>query len=137
MKSVGNLGGILYYKDIPIIKFKFNSGMLIDCEALTDKMNLMPIEVRRHGLWDGLPEFFIDRPTPDTRQGFHEQLKKTPIQYYDVERLLRYCHAQSIHDCYWIEQDEDNICWIGSPIEGTGIKPNKDWSNIYTSLKYK
>lgn len=137
MKTIGNLGGILYYKDKPLIKFKFMSGMLVDYEPLVEGLQFMPHDIYRNGITNGLYEFFIDRPTPDTRQGIHEQLKETPIQYYHVERMLRYCHAQSIHDCYWIEQDDDVSCWVGSPLEGIGIKPNKDWNNIYTSLKFK
>lgn len=137
MYSVGNLGGILYNKETPILRFKFVKGVLRECEAFTDNMNLMPFDIVRHGLWEGVVEFFSDRCTPDTRQGIHETLKETPMQYYHPERMLRYCHAQCIHDNYWIEQDDDNTCWIGSPIEGVGVKPNKDWHNIYTSLKFK
>ena len=137
MKSIGNLGGILYYKETPILKFKFNHGIPMEYEVLTDNLNLLPFEFKFHGLYDGLILFFEDRPTPDTRIGIHEELEKTPIQYYDIERLLRYNHAQCIHDCYWIEQDNDISCWKGTPLEGIGVTPNTDWNNIIRSLKFK
>ena len=138
MKSIGSFGGTMYYKDTPIIKFKFDRGSLDYVELLPNNTNaVLPYEIDLFGLEEGIYEFFIDRCTPDTRIGIHEALKETPIQYYDIERILRYNHAQSIHDCFWVEQDNDNRCWIGSPIEGIGITPNKDWNNIITSLKFK
>ena len=137
MKSIGNLGGTLYYKDIPIAVFKFDRGTPVKCDMLSDDKTILPFELMHFGTFRGIYEFFIDRPTPETRIGFNELLKETPIQYYDVERLLRYNHAQCIHDCFWIEQDDDNRCWDGSPLEGIGIPPNTDWNNIITSLKFK
>lgn len=137
MKSIGNLGGVLYYKETPLLRFKFEYGTPMEYELLTDELNLLPFDFKFHDLYDGLLLFFGDRPTPETRIGFNEELKKTPIQYYNVERLLRYNHAQCIHDCFWIEQDNDNRCWDGSPLEGIGVAPNTDWNNILTSLKFR
>ena len=136
MKTIGRLGGILYNKDIPVLEFKFDGGYPIEYKLLVDDIRLLPFDFQFNDLFDGLMSFFGDRCTPDTRIGIHEGLAKTPIQYYNVERMLRYCHAQSIHDCYWIEQDDDISCWKGSPLEGIGIPPNKDWNNIYTSKKF-
>lgn len=137
MKTIGNLGGILYYKETPLLKFKFEYGVPMEYELLTDELNLLPFDFKFHDLYDGLLLFFGDRPTPDTRIGIHEVLKETPIQYYNIERMIRYNHGQSIHDCFWIEQDDDISCWKGSPLEGIGVKPNTDWNNILTSLKFK
>ena len=137
MKSIGNLGGILYYRDVPLIKFKFKAGMLIDAEYINEIKRYLPVEIQFNGLEEGLVEFLIDRPTPDTRIGIHEHLKETPIQYYNVERMLRYCHAQSIHDCFWVKQDEDNKCWDGSPLEGIGIKPANRWNELISSKRFE
>lgn len=137
MKSIGNFGGVLYNKDMPVLEFKFNNGYPVSYKLLVDNIRLLPFDFQFHDLFDGLMNFFGDRCTPDTRIGIHEDLKKTPIEYYHVERMLRYCHAQCIHDCYWVEQDNDNSCWIGTILEGIGIEPNKDWNNIYTSKKFK
>lgn len=136
MKTVGRLGGILYHKDVPILRFKCNGCYPMYYELLSDNTAIYPVEFLNNDINDGIVEFFIDRCTPDTRQNINEVLKETPIQYYNVERILRYCHAQSIHDCYWIEQDDDVSCWKGSPLEGIGIAPNTDWNNIYTSKKF-
>lgn len=137
MKSVGNMGGVLYWKDTPLIEFKFKRGMLMNIEKLTDDKGLLPFEITEHGLEDGLEMFIVERPTPDTRIGIHEELKKTPIQYYNVERMLRYCHAQSVHDCYWIKQDDDVFCWDGSPLEGIGIKPNDKYDYLETAKRWR
>ena len=135
MKGVGRLGGVLYYKDIPVLNFKFDGGYPVKYEVLNDKY--LPFELKLFGVFDGLISFFDDRCTPDTRIGIHELISKTPIQFYDKERLLRYCHGQCIHDCFWIEQDDDISCWKGSPLEGIGVASNTDWNNILTSLKFK
>ncbi len=135
MKGVGRLGGILYYKDIPVLDFKFDGGYPIKYEVLNEKY--LPFEMKMLGLFDGLVSFFEDRCTPYTRIGINDSILKSPIGCYDEERILRYCHGQCIHDCYWIEQDDDNRCWVGSELEGIGVAPNKDWSNIYTSFKFR
>lgn len=135
MKGVGNLGGILYYKDIPVLDFKFKGDYPIKYDVINE--HYLPYEMKLFGNFEGLISFFDDRCTPDTRIGIHEVIKETPIQYYNKERIMRYNHGQCIHDCYWIEQDNDNRCWIGSPLEGVGITPNKDWNNIYSSCKFK
>ena len=137
MKSARNLGGTLYWRNYPVVKFKFNGGMLIEAEQLTDDKGLLPFEITEHGLWDCLVMLITARPTPDGRIGIHEKLKETPIQYYNVERMLRYCHAQSVHDCYWIKQDNDISCWIGSPLEGIGIKPNERYEDLETAQRWK
>lgn len=67
----------------------------MEYELLTDNLNLLPFEFKFHDLYDGLILFFIDRPTPDTRIGIHEELKETPIQYYDVDTFnIMYIHAK-------------------------------------------
>lgn len=137
MKSARDLGGTLYWKNYPVVKFKFDGGMLLEVEQLTDDKGLLPFEITEHGLWDGLEMFIMDRPTPDGRIGIHKELKETPIQYYNVERMLRYCHAQSVHDCYWIKQDNDISCWIGSPLEGIGVKPNERYEDLETAQRWK
>lgn len=137
MKSARNLGGTLYWRNYPVVEFKFNCGMLVEAEQLTDDKGLLPFEITEHGLWDGLEMFIMDRPTPDGRIGIHEKLKETPIQYYNVERMLRYCHAQSVHDCYWIKQDNDISCWIGSPLEGIGVKPNERYEDLETAQRWE
>lgn len=137
MKTVGQFGGILYFKDIPVLKFKFKGGYPVEYELVGDKRFLpADFELNGYDLFRGLVSFFSDRCTPDTRIGIHETLAATPIKYYHVERMLRYNHAQCIHDCFWVEQDNDNSCWDGTELEGIGVKPNKDWNNIYTSKKF-
>ena len=137
MKSAGGLGGILFKENVPIIEFKYKSGMLVYTKMLTDDKRYIPFEFISLGIDDGLDEWIMDRPTPDMRIGIHEKLKETPIQYYNVERMLRYCHAQSVHDCYWIKQDNDISCWIGSPLEGIGIKPNERYEDLETAQRWK
>lgn len=136
MNSLGNFGGILYKKNIPLLSFKFKSGMLIDVQQIVEDDSQLPFEMKHFGLYDGTESFFSDRPTPHTRIGIDETLAKTPIQYYNAERMLRYNHAQCIDDVYWVKQDNDIKCWIGSPLEGIGVKPNDLWENLVSSCKY-
>ena len=79
MKSIGNLGGTLYYKDIPIAVFKFDRGAPIKCDMLSDDRTILPFELMHFGPFRGIYEFFIDRPTPETRIGFNELLKDALI----------------------------------------------------------
>ena len=137
MKSAGELGGVLFKENVPIIEFKYKSGMLVYTKMLTDDKRYIPFEFISLGIDDGLDMFIMDRPTPDGRIGIHEKIKETPIQYYNVERMLRYCHAQSVHDCYWIKQDNDISCWIGSPLEGIGIKPNERYEDLESAKRWK
>lgn len=109
----------------------------MEYELLTDDVDLLPSDFKFHDLYHGLLLFFGNRPTSDTKLAIHEDLKNTPIQYYNIERLIRYNHGWSIHDCFWIEQDDDISCWKGSPLEGIGVAPNTDWSNIFMYFKFK
>ena len=133
MKSIGNFGGTLYFKEVPVAKFKFEHGELENVTLLTDDKRVLPILVNLYGPEEGIIKFFEDRCTPETRIGFNELLAKTPIQYYSVERLLRWNHAQCAHDRYWVRQDKDNRCWDDSPLEGVGVPPNEVWSNLVMS----
>lgn len=110
MFSVGNLGGVLYYDDTPIVRFKFIRGYLEEYQLLSN--SLLPFEIR-DGIVNGdrLTRFFEARITPDTRIGINEELAKTPIKYYHPERIIRYSSGKCIHDHYWLECDDDNSCW--------------------------
>jgi hypothetical protein len=111
MKRVGNLGGTIYYENTPITKFKFVGGQLKELEVYSTDKKIIPFE-----FFDGVDaksiiKFFDERITPETRQGLTEELKKTPIQYYHEERLIRYCSGRCIHDKYWLDCDDDRTCW--------------------------
>lgn len=112
MFKLGNLGGVVYYKDTAVVRFKFKHDMLVDCVILVDNVNILPFELRHRNTDDGsLRRFFEERMTPYTRDGFHELLASTPVKYYDPERIIRYNKGRCIHDKYWVECDDDDTCW--------------------------
>lgn len=133
MKSIGNFGGTLYFKEVPIAKFKFDRGSLEYVTLLTDDKKVLPTLINLYGPEKGITMFFEDRCTPETRIGLAEELANTPIQYYSVERLLRWNHAQLAHDRYWVKQDTDKRCWEGSSLEGVGVKPNMVYNDLLIS----
>lgn len=109
---LGNLGGVLYKNNTPVLKFKFKSNRLISKELLTEDKALLPFEIEHYGLTENsLIEFFEARITPETRIGFNELLTSTPIKYYHPERIIRYQSGRCIHDRYWLECDDDKSCW--------------------------
>lgn len=115
MKSLdlGNLGGTLYYKELPILNFKFKKNKLVSMELLVEKDCVrLPVEFRLYGVsGNNLVKFFEARITPSTRQGLDEFLAQTPVKYYYPERIIRYNSGRCIHDYYWVECDDDNSCW--------------------------
>lgn len=112
MFKIGNLGGTLYKENIPILRFKFRSGMLVESESLTDDRRVLPMELYEGGVDTfTLSAFFEERITPPTRQGINELLAATPVKYYDPERIIRYNSGRCIHDKYWVQCDDDNTCW--------------------------
>lgn len=123
MKSVGNIGGTIFNINTPIINFKCEKGSVVSIEMLRDEKGLLPIEFWIKPPKTALLEFLIDQVTPETRIGIDEELSKTPVQYYDVERLLRYSHGYNIDTTFWIKQDNDIRCWEGTELEDIGIEP--------------
>lgn len=111
MIKVGNLGGVLYYKDVPLLEFKFERGILVKSNLLTDKMNLLPFELWKEINGWNLTKFFDERITPSTRQGIDKFLAGTVVKYYHPERMIRYGSGRCIHDHYWVECDDDDTCW--------------------------
>lgn len=112
MFKLGNLGGILYFKDKAVVSFKYQHDVLVSCALLTSNVNELPFELRKMNTDDGsLRQFFEERTTADSRDGIHELLASTPVKYYDPERIIRYNKGRCIHDKYWLECDNDNRCW--------------------------
>ena len=123
MKSLGNMGGILLFRDLPVLMFKYRNGVLLSLNMLTEDLSELPVEFRVKPPHEALTEFLIDQVTPDTRYDIDEELAKSPIQYYDVERMLRYSYGFNIDSLHWIRQDEDISCWDGTALEGKGVEP--------------
>ena len=123
MKSVGNMGGTIFNINTPIINFKCEKGSVVSIEILKNEKSLLPVEFWMKSPKTALLEFLTDQVTPETRIGIDEELTKTPVQYYDVERLLRYSHGYSVDATFWIRQDNDVRCWEGTELEGVGIEP--------------
>ena len=55
--------------------------------------------------------FFDARIVPKTRHRIHEDLKRSPIGYYNPERIIRYQHGRTCGDKYYLVCDNDNTCW--------------------------
>ena len=130
MKSLGNLGGTLWYYDMPLFTFKFQKGHCIYYEQLGDKKWFPEELMRSDDVQRDLATFFIDRATPATRQGINELLRDCPIKYYDIERMTRDNHGQCIHDSYWLEQDIDISCWKHTELEETGVEPVHSYNDL-------
>jgi len=110
--SVRNLGGTLYKGQTKICTFKFDKGWLEHIEVFTYDKALIPVDCLKDGFTgDSLTRFFFYRTTPETRQGIHEYLKTTPVEFYDPERIIRYSRGRCIDDDYWLECDNDGRCW--------------------------
>ena len=129
--SFGNLGGTIMFRNTPVLNFKFYRGALkVLTPLVPHESKLLPPEFYLMKNSEALYSFLEDQVTPCTRIGIDEELKKTPIQYYNPERMLRYSHGISVENRYWISQDDDISCWEGSPLEGIGIKPETDYYNL-------
>ena len=114
MKSLdlGNLGGTLYYKEIPLFEFKFNRDGSVTHKVINDDLDLYPFEMRFGEInANTITRFFNERITPSTRIGLDEVLANSPIKYYHPERIIRYSSGRCIHDPYWLKCNDDNSCW--------------------------
>ena len=112
--SLGNLGGTLYFEDVPLFTFKYNRDVLERFELLVPRSDTrLPVEFAINKVSDDrkLHIFFEDRTTPETRIGLAEEMAKTPVQYYYPERIIRYSKGRCAHDTFWLLCDEDETCW--------------------------
>ena len=112
--SLGNLGGTLYFSDVPLFRFKFIRDYLVSIEMIVSREDKrLPIEFEINKLSDNekLHVFFEDRTTPETRYGVQESMRNSPIKYYYPERIIRYSNGRSVQDPYWLECDNDETCW--------------------------
>lgn len=104
MIRLGNLGGVLFFRDTPIAKFQFKKDRLQYAELFTKDPAILPFEfmdgkINEHKLrcfWDA-------RITTETRIGLEEELKKAGMDYYDPETIIRYQKGISIDDKYWLD----------------------------------
>lgn len=107
MKSFGDLQGTIMKKDIPIVSFRFDGGILQDFKILVSDRSMLPYT---YLLCDGddylATELFMDdRVVPETRQGLTRELHTVGIPYYDPVLLIKYNKGISIEDDYWIKSD--------------------------------
>jgi len=110
MINLGNLGGTLFFKDIPLFKFKYLNDRLQDSLLLSNKF--LPFEFRDELIDDRrLRLFFEARIIPKTRYKIHEDLKSTPIGYYHVERIIRQQNGRTFGDPFYLVCDNDDTCW--------------------------
>lgn len=91
-------------KDIPLVSFQFERGMLIDCELLCNDFEILPLEFN-----DGKVNerriclFWEARTTPPTRQHLKEAMEECGLTYYDAEQLIRHQQGRCIDDQYWLK----------------------------------
>lgn len=112
--SLGNLGGTLYYKNVPLFEFKYKRDVLVCITMLVSRKDpRLPIEFAIDRVPDDrkLHIFFEDRTTPEMRIGLEEEMAATPVQYYYPERIIRYSSGRCIHDSFWLKCDDDVTCW--------------------------
>lgn len=110
---LGNLGGTIMCGDRPILRFKFVRDQLSDIEIYDVNTRPVPFEFsfdKKIGEQE-IRDFFDARITPDTRIRINELLAKTPVKYYDPERIIRYNSGKCIHDPFWVDCDDDKTCW--------------------------
>lgn len=112
MFNLRNLGGTLYFKDLPVLEFKFVNNRLKKANVLSDA------GIKQHPIFylfgvseNSIKRVFESRTTPRERQGLEESLKKANLGSYDPERINRYTSSRCIHDNFWLDCDDDKTCW--------------------------
>ena len=106
MKGFRNIKGYIMKKDLPLIRFACEGGMLQEVEILTERENL-PLEYHFKVSDRRATELFLeDRVVPQTRQHLEEALQRVGIPYYDPELLLRYNKGVSVEDSYWVRLED-------------------------------
>ena len=113
MIQLCNLGGTIYYRDLPIVTFKYKHDRLQYVSEINKECKVLPFEfLGIDKVTDNLLRCFFDaRIVPETRIGLNEELLKTPVKYYNPERIIRYQKGTCIHDDFWVKCDDDNECW--------------------------
>ena len=103
MKNFHSMKGYIMKNDLPIVRFRYEGGILVEAKVLADRVQL-PIEYKCKVSDLMATEIFMDdRVVPDTRQGLLPELKRIGINYYDPEALIRYNKGVSIEDDYWVD----------------------------------
>lgn len=106
MNGFQEIKGYVMYKDIPVVRFDYNGGMLTNAKVLVDKKYL-PIEYKAMVSDHRATELFLsDRVVPSSRQLLQPALERVGIPYYDPDMLIRYNKGVSVEDEYWIKLDE-------------------------------
>lgn len=103
MIRLGNLSGTLMLNDIPILRFSFEKGMLLEYELLCEDSRLLPLEFKDKKVTEERIRLFWEaRITPDSRQHLKECMLKNNFQCYDAEQLIKHQKGRCIDDQYWL-----------------------------------
>ena len=89
MKSAGELGGVLYNKNVPIVKFKYYGGMLVEVEMLTDDKRYIIKEA------EGIKVGIISYGYTMTVEGDVNGVNGIPISN-ELLPLMNYFHPNTI-----------------------------------------
>lgn len=101
--SFESIKGYIMEKELPLVRFAFNRGTLVEVQLLRDLKEL-PYEYKLCNSEYLATELFLeDRVVPSTRQGLYEELKKAGIPYYSPVNMLKHNAGVSIGDDYWVK----------------------------------
>lgn len=92
--NLGNLGGILYYDNIPFLQFKYLNNELIAMELLSLDDVVLPVEFDSG--------FFTDKRL---RRFFYRRMLASSVEIMgSVENYLKETKATCLTDEYWLRE---------------------------------
>ena len=112
MFSFHDLCGYVMYEDTELVKFKFNAGVLVEAEIITDNKQLLPFDFHStvNNTIRACEIFLEERVVPPTRIGINEELRAVGL-YYDPVILIKLNHGVSVEDHFWIKELDENKKW--------------------------
>lgn len=101
--SFESIKGYIMENDVPLVRFAYHRGTLMEVELLRDRKEL-PYEYKLCDSDFLATDLFLeDRVVPPTRQGLEKELKKAGIPYYSPVNMLKHNAGVSVGDDYWIK----------------------------------
>lgn len=102
--NLDNLEGTIMYEQIPLVYFRFEHDRLMESRLLCRDKKILPFEFNDFNVSsDSIRRFFFYRIVPETRISIHEELAKSPVKYYNPERIIRFQKGKCIDDNFWLD----------------------------------
>ena len=99
---IGEVSGVLHYRDIPLVDFSINGFQLLYAKDLSGG-KYYPFHLAIGGLnYGSFNAFFNDRVVREHAQDIRDYLNSMGLGYYDFDALIKKNNGWDAIGCHWI-----------------------------------